>query len=134
MIEHEILQTLQTAAIAAVTASSVPTLAIKCIDITFEPPNDQKYLELVYIPNNDNGAFWGTEKIYQGIFRLILHWPNDGKGPYEAMMALASIAGYFSKYQLLQNVQITSNPDLTGVLEQGSEILYPASVRYLRFK
>lgn len=134
MYDQAILQILQTATIAAVEASITPTLPVKFVGLTFIVPDDQKYLELVFIPNNRSGGYWGDEKDYRGLFRLILHWRNDGEGAYPAMAALASICSYFGKGTYLQNVKISDNPDLTGVLEQGSEILYPASVRYQCFR
>lgn len=134
MHDIDILQTLQTAAIAAVAASTMPLLPIKAVGRTFTPPSDQKYLELIYIPNHRNGDFYGNEKNYQGLFRLILHWKNDDKGAYGPLAVLASIASYFSKDQMLGQVQITENPNLTGVLEEPSETLYPCSIRFVSFR
>jgi hypothetical protein len=133
MIESQILQTMQSATIAAVAMSITPDMPIKFVAVGLTPPNDQKYIEIVYIPNNDIGAYWGDEKNYRGMFRLILHWPNDGAGAYEPLDVLASICGYFTKGLYLGPVKITEPPDLSGVLEQGTETLYPASLRYSRF-
>lgn len=132
-----ILRILQEAARAAVAASTIPTLPIKYLGRTFKPTDqapDGKYLELVFLPNNRNSDFWGDEKNFRGTFRLILHWPNDDKGAYAPLAALKSIAGYFSKGTLLQNVQIYETPDLTGPLEGASETLYPASIRYTSYR
>jgi len=134
MNDREILQALQTATTAAVAASIMPALPVAYVDITFKVPIDQKYLECVFIPNNNGGDFWGEEKNYRGIYRLILHWPIDGKGPYAPMDLLASIAAYFEKGKLLQGVQIYEKPDLTGVLREGGESLFPATLRYQSFR
>lgn len=134
MHDQTILQILQTATIAAVAASITPTLPVKFIGRTFIVPDDQKWLEIVFIPNNREGAYWGDEKDYRGLYRLILHWKNDDQGAYGPMRALASICSAFSKGSRLQNVTISDNPDLTGVLEQGSENLYPATIRYQCFR
>lgn len=133
MIEREILEAMQGAAIAAVAASITSEMPIKFIAVGMDIPNDQKYLEVVYIANNDTGAYWGDEKNYRGMFRLILHWPNDGAGAYEPLDVLASICAYFTKGLYLGPVKITEPPDLSGVLEQGTETLYPSSLRYSRF-
>lgn len=133
MLDHEILMTLQGAVKLAVAASIIPDLPIAFVDITFIPPDDQKYLELVFIPNNSDGDFWGEEQNYEGMFRIILHWPNNNQGPYTAMQSLASIASYFSKGRLLSGVQIVGKPNFMGSLAQGKEMLYPAGLRYQRF-
>ena len=134
MKDGEILKVLQRGVMAAVTASPLITseFPIKFIGRSFTVPDDQKWLELVFLPNNRKD-FWGDEKNYQGAFRVILHWPNDDEGAYGPLAVLGSIAAYFSKGLFLQNVQICETPDLTGVLEQGSETLYPATIRYQSF-
>lgn len=133
MIEREILQTLQQATITAVAMSIMPALPIMYTDITFEIPNDQKYLEIVHIPNNGDDAFWGDEQNYQGIYRLLLHWPIDGAGAYPPLDVAASIAGYFTKTLWLGKVKISGVPKLTGLIASPPENLYPISVRYSAF-
>lgn len=133
MKEREILQTLQQAVTAAVAVSVVPGFPVKYIGRSWVVPDDQKWLELVFIPSSGND-FWGDERNYRGIFRLILHWPNDDRGAYGPMDVLTSIAGYFTKGLFLQKVQIYETPALTGVLENGAEMLYPATLRYQSFQ
>lgn len=132
MKDGEILSILQTAVIDAVAKSSVPALPIKAVGITFIPPSDQRYVELVFIPSNRDD-YWGDERDYRGLFRVILHEPNNSDGPYDPIALLAEICKPFSKNAVLQNVKISANPDLTGVLEHGSENLFPASIRYQCF-
>ena len=134
MNDQAILQILQTATIAAVAASTMPNLPVKYIGRTFTVPDDQKWLEVVFIPNNRNGDHWGGEKNYQGLFRLVLHWRNEDAGAYGPMQILASICAPFSKETPLQNVRISDNPDFGGVLENGSELLLPAGMRYQCFR
>ena len=131
MIEKEILEALQQPAIAV---AGTLSLAVKPFGIVIPIPNDGKWLELVPIPNNIEGQFWGDEKTYRGVFRLILHWPVDSEGPYPALTIMNTISGAFSKGSVFQNgavsVTITEQPNLTGALEAQNEILYPVSVRY----
>ena len=134
MKDVEIFDALSTAVAAAVAASIVPNLPVKYPSLTFTPPNDQKYLEAVFIPNNRENDFWATGKNYQGMFRLVLHWPADGTGAMPPMQTLASICARFYHGQMIGPVQITTEPNLTGVLEEGTEILYPASIRYTSFR
>lgn len=138
--EIEILKALQTAAIAAVAASTLPDLPIKAIgrvfDIKTKAP-DGKYLELLHFPNNIQSEFWGKEKTYRGMFRLMLHWPLDDQGAYPPMTILKSIAAYFEKGKTLRSgqisVQIYEVPDFSGPVDASPESLYPVSIRYQRF-
>jgi hypothetical protein len=130
MYDQQILEQLQKATTAAVEASTMPDLPVKYIGRTFKVPADQKYLEIVFIPNNRTGDFWGNEKNYRGLYRLILHWKNDDAGAYPPMIVLSSICAYFDKERLIGNVQITDLPDGIGAIEEGVEMLYPASIRY----
>lgn len=138
MKEREILQALQTATIAAVAASTMPTLPIKVLGRTFNQPNNGRYLEIVHIPNNVGGEFWGDGKTYRGLFRLILHWGLDDAGVYQPMNVMASIASHFTKDSIFQNgdvsVKIYEEPDLTGVIEVAPETLYPVTIRYMSFQ
>lgn len=134
MNEADVLRPLQAAVTAAVAASSVPKIAVKYLGRVFVPPSDQKWLEIVHIPNNLENVDWGNGFYYRGLFRLILHWPVNDRGVYEPMDALASIGAYFSKDRTLwygsNAVKITDNPVSSGVIEAGSELLIGLSVRY----
>ncbi len=138
MKEKDILQALQTAVIAAVAASTSPKLPIKVLGITFTPPSDGKWLEVIHIPNNLNGEFWANSKTYRGIFRLVLHWPIDGAGVYSPMDLASSIADYFAKGAKFTSnnttVMIYENPDLTSVMEEPPQLLFPMSIRYMSFQ
>lgn len=133
MIEQEILQQLQQSVIAAVKASNVPAMPVKLVDVTFTPPDNQQFIEIIHIPNNPADRFWGDEKSYQGIFRIVLHWQIDASGAYPPMRVLESIASYYSKNMWLGIVKITSNPDLTGVIETAPDLLFPCTLRYAAF-
>ena len=140
MSEPAIIQALQTAVTAAVSASTAPTLPVKYLLVgssagsTFTPPADRKWLEIVWLPNNRNGDFLGDEKNHRGILRLVLHWPNDGGGIYEPTLLLQSIGSHFSKGRLLSDVQVYATPDLSGFIEQGDEVLFPVSILYQSYR
>lgn len=134
MEETDIIRTLQQAVTAAVAASTSPSLPVYYLDIPFTIPNDKKWLEVVWLPNNRLGDFWGNEKQYQGIMRLVLHWPNTQSGSYAPLDLLASISGYFDKNRLLPNVKIYEIADFTGILRDGDERLYPVSIFYQSFR
>lgn len=135
MSDLDILQTLQVAVRdGAIPASISPTLPVKYVGTILKVPDDQKYLELVWIPSNNTGDFWGNEKNYRGIFRMVLHWPNDGTGAYAPMQVIESIGSYFTKDLRLSNVQIYETPDFRGPLDLGHETLYPVNLRYQSYR
>lgn len=138
MNESTVLRPLQVAVTAAVAASTRPTLPVKYLGTIFTPPNDQKWLEVVHIPNNPSNMNWGGEENWRGLMRLILHWPVDGKGAYAPHDLLASIAGYFSKDRTLWNgpngVKITENPVSTGMVATDRDCLYISTIEYALFK
>ena len=140
MSESAIIQALQTAVTAAVAASTSPTLPVKYLMVgtaggpAFTPPADQKWLEIVWLPNNRTGDFLGDEKNHRGILRLVLHWPNSGGGVYEPVELLASITGYFTKGRLLSGVQVYATADPSGIIEQGNEVLLPVSILYQSYR
>ncbi len=137
MIESDILKALQTAAIAAVAASSAPALPIKVVGRVFLIPSDSKWVELISIPNNVENEFWGDSKTYRGLFKLLLHWPMNDKGAYDGLRVLESIAGYFVKgREFVSNgvrVRIYEEPNLTNLMEQPPELLFPVTIRYQCF-
>lgn len=137
MVDRQILEALQKGTTQAVLESSTPGLPVKYLGITFDPPNDQRYLECVFVPNNIPNQFWGRERTYQGVFRLLMHWDIDGMGYYPPMNALASIANYFNKERVLVRdgvrVGFTNEPDFGSVIEHGHELIFPASIAYRSF-
>jgi hypothetical protein len=138
MIEKAILSALQKATTAAVAASTMPTLPVKYIGRIFDIPNDGQYLEIVHIPNNVIGEFWAEGKTYRGLFRLILHWQIDDAGAYSSLDVLASITSYFPIGAVFQSdgvsVKVYQEPDLTSVIEDAPEMLYPVTIRYMYFQ
>jgi len=135
MIESDTLSVLQKATTAAVAASTLATLPVKYVDQrTFKVPDDQKYLECVFIPNNSDTQYYGDEKQYQGLYRLLLHWPIDNGSAYRPMQLLESICGYFSKGRFLGPVKIAAVPNMTGIVVNGADTIYAASIRYARFE
>lgn len=138
-IEKAILEALQKGVIAAVAASTLSATAVKYVGRNFTKPSDGKWLEIVHIPNNITGEFWGSEKTHQGLLRLILHWPMIDRGAYDPLTLVETIAGYFTKGLSLTDtgntvrVRITDVPNLLSVLEEPPEMLFPISIRYQFF-
>lgn len=137
MIEKPILEALQKATIAAVAASSLPTMHIKPLGIT-GPGDGQAFVEMFNITNNRQDDYWDNSRVYQGIFRIVLHWPNDTKGAYPAMTYRDELAAFFPKGRTLAagsaQVKIYGYPDASSAVEAGAELLYPLSLPYRCFR
>lgn len=99
----------------------------------FNPPNDQRYIELVVITNN-SADFWGDEKQLAGIVRVILHWSNDDEGIFYPMTICGLICQRLPKGLTLQfgsaKLQISTAPLVLDPLSDGQETLYPVSFDY----
>ena len=136
MIETDILKTLQRSVTSAV-GTSIP---VKYIGVNFKKPSNDKFWEIVYIPNNVKDEFWSGGKTYRGILRLILHWPQNNKGVYEAMNEAKRVAEYYTKdielflSDEITKIQITNEPDLTNVIEDEGSLLLPLTITYSCFK
>ena len=133
MEESAILRTLQAAVRDAVAQSIQPTLPISYVEVKFTKPNDGKWLEIIYIPNNIVGGYWDDGKDYRGLLRLVLHWPTND-GPYRPLDLLGSIGDYFTNGLLLSGVQIYGIANLTGIVQEEGETLYPVSIRYQSYR
>jgi hypothetical protein len=131
--DTHVLRTLNDMLKAAIAASTDTDVEVKYPGRTQTPPDSQKYIEVVFIPNNIN-AYRGSEKIFQGVYRIILHWPNDDAGAYGPMDYLAALCGYFTNGKTVAGVQIVGDPNLMQGLEKPTETLYPASLRYSSFR
>lgn len=146
MIEENILRALQKGAMAAYDASTIiagfagwsQTTRIKPVMRTLAIPDDGRYLEFVNIPNNRPSDYWGEERVYQGNFRIILHWNVDDSGPYGPTRLLDELGGFFSKEVPLvdgpASVQIYDNPSASGGVESGSELIFPLNLPYRCFR
>jgi len=137
MTERYVLEALQK---AVITATSSLSLDVKYLGRVFKTPDDGKWLEIVYIPNNIENEFWGSVKTYRGFMRLILHWPIDDTGVYEALDMVNNVADGFIKGSKFTDsgenvlVKITDNPNISSVLEEPPEILIPLTIRYSYLK
>lgn len=129
-----ILDKLQQAVKQALAQSPTPTFPVAFVRVNFDKPDDGKFLELVHIPSNRQGDFWGEEKNYQGSLRLIFHWPKDGTGFQGPSAVIAPIIGYFTKGLVIDDVKITEKPNYTGDIDATNEILYPYTLRYTCYR
>jgi len=133
----DVLRVLQDETKAAVAQSIAPNLPIEFIGVTFIPPDDMKYVECVFIPNNQDN-YWGDETLFQGIFRLVLNWPKNNQGAYDPFDVIGSIASHFKKTTPLHgatiSLQIYQKPVVGGMLPEESANLFPATMSYRSYQ
>lgn len=132
--ESDIIDALQKGVTAAVAQSDNTSLPVKYLLKSFNTPQDQKWLEIVWLPNNRRGDFLGDEKNHRGILRLVLHWPNLSGAIYEPVELLGSIARYFTNGLVLSGVQVYGTADPDGVIEDGDDVLIPCSIYYTSYR
>lgn len=138
-LEPFVIQALQKAVIRAVDLSDYPNMPVKYIGVNFNPLPEQNWLEVVHIPNNIENEFWGDEKTYRGVMRLILHGPQNGEGIYGSMGMLTSVLNNLAKGSKHSDtagnvlVKIEDHPNITGAIEESPELLIPATIRYSYF-
>ena len=137
-IEKNVLEALQKAVAAATSAPG--SLPVKYVNRNFNPPDNGRWWEVVYIPNNIENEFWAEGETYRGIMRLILHWGQDDGGAYDAVSAIDAMKDALPKGSVFQDpakkaaVRIIDNGKMTGTIEQAPEMLLPLTIKYSCFK
>ena len=119
--------------------STVGTVPLKCVGIAFKPPASGRWWEVLWIPNNLIGETWGKSQTYQGIMRLVLHNPIDGKGAYDILNEISRVELGFMKGTKLTDstgqitLTLTDNPNFLGIFEMTPESQAILSIRYSCF-
>lgn len=135
MNEEDIIRALQQSVIAAVQQSDQPTLPVAYLETKFTKPSAAPWLEIIWLPNNVAGDLWdSTGKTFRGILRLVLHTPVNQSGVYRPLALLGSIIRFYVKGLDLSGIQVYELPDLSGVIREGDETLYPVSIRYTSYR
>lgn len=135
MVESKILKLLQQKALEVINDNKF----VKCLNVNYNPPANKRWWEVVYIPNNVENEFWDTGKTYKGIFRLILHWPQNNQGIYKPMEEAERVAKGFPKGLKLCDtingitVTIIEQPDCQNIIESEGELLIGLTIKYLYF-
>jgi len=134
MNEEIVITALQASVVTSVAQSITPTLPVKYLNVTFVIPNDGKWLELVHIPNPPTDQTWGDEKIFRGLFRMLLHWPNDGAGAINANKLADSIMAGYSKSVAMNGVlRLMNQPRLSNFIEEEKGTVGVITLEYSSF-
>lgn len=137
MIETEIVRCLQQRAIDVIG----PKQNIKCINVNYDPPANEKWWEFIYLPNNIENEFWSDDaKTYRGIFRILLHYPQKSYGIYKPLDEIKNVASGFPKNLELYStdnsvkVVLTDTPNLTNIVEDRPQFMIGLTIKYICFK
>lgn len=133
MIESKIIKCLQKRAIDVIGSDK----NIKCININYNPPADETWYELIYIPNNYEDEFWtDTAQTYRGIFRILMHYPQKSQGIYKPLEEIERIANGFPKNLELYSednsvkVMITDLPKVSNIIEDRPQLMIGLTIKY----
>jgi hypothetical protein len=134
MSELTIIKLLQKA------VTPLTTLPVKYLNTNFKPPENGKWWEVLFIPTDVPDTTLGNEQMFQGIFRLLLHWPQDNKGVYKALEEVDVMREGFKKGSRFDDVatnttvSVRENPDVSSIVEESPNLLIPLTIKYHCYK
>lgn len=143
MIETDISIALLKAVADAVAGSDTPDIPVSYPMRSFDPPlNGSPWIEVVQIRNNILGETWGDTRTYQGMLRLLLHYPRTDVGVRAANTILDNIAAQPSLSKGVRHycgeaiVMFYSEPDLGSIVEdkERGDTFFPLTFRYRNFQ
>ena len=133
MIELDIKRALLKAVESATAAITNP-LPVQYPGVVFDPPNDNKFIEIVDLPNDATVETWSNGSAYSGTMRILLHWPIDGAGQFPALIKLLEYKTYFAKGTVFwengNKVIITAEPRMSSLIVTDRDLLQPMNIKY----
>lgn len=131
LVDKKIVELIQKHCIAS---TKVP---VKFLNTNMNSSKKQIWWEIVFLPNNLENECWDDGKVYQGFVNLLLHYPQNNKGIYEAFDIVEELSKAFEKGTVLGDelmLTITHNPNIRAVAEEKSEVIIPLTLRYSCFR
>lgn len=136
-IETDITNALYAKISEAVKATNIPAMPVQYPLRSFNRPNNGTWLEVIHIRNNRTNEFWGAERTFQGLVRLILHWSNNDAGIFPAIAYLDQLAALIPKGTILSfgdaSVLIYDNPDVGSLIVDNGLVMVPLTLMYRDF-
>ena len=133
MIELDIKRGLYKTVEAATAAITAP-LPVQYPGVAFSPPDDNKFIEVVDLPNDTSIETWSNGSSYSGTMRILLHWPIDGKGALPGLTKLLEYKPYFAKGTVIwengNKIIITAEPTLSSLIATDRDLLQPMNIKY----
>lgn len=127
MTDGEIYEAIQ-ARVTTVAQSARAGLPISYVDVTFDPPADKRWLEIIFAARNSS-PFLSTKQRLEGSVRLILHWPKGG-GVLEPMTLCETIADSFLSGASFDNIRLSQALLLGSPIQTDEDVMYPMTMRY----
>lgn len=102
---------------------------------SFKVPTDGKWFEIVRIVNNSTNEFWGNERTFRGIVRVILHWPIVDSGEIAPTKVLETVAANVKKgtefVREETRIQITDHPMIDEpIVESNGRAIMVLTLQY----
>lgn len=120
--------------------SSMPgqTLPVAWPGLDFEPPADQKYLRVTYLPNVTTSFLLGENepKEHIGQLQIDVMWPQ-GAGTSQPTEIAGAIIQRFKDGTTIENegvrIDVSSQPDPGPYLESPPNLQLPVTINYQSF-
>ena len=118
-------------------SSEGPMLPVAQIGALFTPPQDQKFLELTYLPNKPKVEPLGSGMFIEQVFlQVTVHWPQ-GQGAIALADAIGAVKTHFAKgteligsmAKVIVSSEPWEHPDLNGL-----DMQIPVSIPYQAFR
>lgn len=109
-------------------AASIPVgLPVSYPNLSFDPPNDQKYLKVQFIPNLVNRLFVGSDDPHQdlGLLQISVKWPKN-VGEVAPRDVAAKVADHFAADTQLTfegvTVKVLKRPTLSDLIVEAAGV------------
>lgn len=110
------------------------SLPVAYPNVLFNPPDNGKYLECIFIPFEPVNQTFDGIAAYTGIFRIGVYWPS-GEGEVKPMAICDEIAALFPFNTKLTNgsttITLTKQPSITTVSSDARRLLKSVNLTYL---
>lgn len=133
MIERDIADAIYTGITAAINGA----MPVQFPGITFVPPTNDTWAEVIQVVNNIPNETWGNEQTYQGLINILFHFQVNTEGVLPILSQIDGIVSVIPKGLHWRNgaadVVIYDNPSLGSLMVSQGETFYCLTLKYRDF-
>lgn len=128
MIEEAMFQRLQGLAFT-------PSMPVAWPNVSFDPPQDHRYLRAQFVPNMADRALIGSDGPHRhmGLMQVSVYW-TKGEGETAPRDIAGTVAAHFGCDLKLRNgpltVRITKHPDVRDLIIEDAAIQIPVIIAW----
>lgn len=117
--------------VATFAAGYSPDLPVAYPDVSFTPPDEGQWLEVVAIWNgNDNyGVGNAGPSVEMGMFRVLV-MSRSGLGIMAGQALAEDVCGAFPKGSVFGSAQMDKAPEITGPIQHDDKTMIPVTMRW----